>query len=453
MKPLATALCLLTTAFSGAAMAAMPQASEASDGLSSIAQLMEHQQPEATGPALTIDEVDRIALVANPAIEVAVRRLSVASAHVPAAGALDDPMAMYRGWGVPLQKPWDFNAAQNMFSLSETLPGKGKRALRTSVAESDVDTAKANLDAVRLEVRVNVRKAFDELLLAQDEMRFHEQHEGIARQAIEATRIKYASGNIPQQDILKAQVALTALAEHMIRFDRDAELARAHLNTLMGRDPAAPISVRGAHAVLAPLPSAQMLVNAALDTRPDLVAAQKAAERSRKEQTLAKRAYAPDFTVSAGYMLMPSGTDMRNDYMIEGSMSLPWLNRHKHDAEIAEATAKTTEQEAELASMRNVARGQIAEALVEAKAAQKLASMYHDQLRPQAEATLQATVIAYANGKTAFMDLLDSQMSVINTDLAWIQAVGEFDAHLADLELATGTPFDHLQQATTEVKP
>ena len=45
----------------------------------------------------------------------------------------------------------------------------------------------------------------------------------IAHQAIEAARIKYAVGKVPQQDILKAQVALTRLAEHMIRFDRDAE--------------------------------------------------------------------------------------------------------------------------------------------------------------------------------------------------------------------------------------
>ena len=113
---------------------------------------------------MTLDEVERIALAANPEIEVAARRVSLAAAHLPSAGALDDPMAMYRGWGVPLQKPWDFNAAQNMFSLSQTLPGKGKRALRTSVAESDVDAAKANLDATKLQIQVSVRKAFDELL-------------------------------------------------------------------------------------------------------------------------------------------------------------------------------------------------------------------------------------------------------------------------------------------------
>ena len=61
----------------------------------------------------------------------------------------------------------------------------------------------------------------------------------------------------------------------------------------------------------------------------------------------------PDFTVSAGYMLMPRGSDIRNNYMVEGSINLPWLNHRKHDAEIAEATAQVSEQDAELAAMRN----------------------------------------------------------------------------------------------------
>ena len=45
----------------------------------------------------------------------------------------------------------------------------------------------------------------------------------------------------------------------------------------------------------------------ALQSRPDLVAAEQAAERSHKEQALAKKAYVPDFTRFGGYMLMPAG--------------------------------------------------------------------------------------------------------------------------------------------------
>jgi outer membrane protein, heavy metal efflux system len=452
MKSLVSSICILALAVG--ACVSRAQAPARSDGLSVLAALLqEHHHPAASGPALTLDDVERMALAANPEIEVAARRVAIAQAHVPAAGALDDPMAMYRGWGVPLQRPWNFNDAQNMFSISQTFPGSGKRSLRTSVAESDVDVAKARLDEVRLEVQVRAHKAFDDMLLADDEIRIHHQHVGIARNAIEEARIKYTVGKVPQQDMLKAQVALTTLAEHMIRFDHDAALARARLNTLLGRDPDTPLRATGEFASLAPLPAAQKLDDIAIQSRPDLIAAEQAAQRSHKEQALARKAYVPDFTISGGYMLMQPSSNMRNSYMVEGSMNLPWLNHRKHDAEIAEATAQATEQDAELAALRNAAFGQIQDALVEAGAAQQLAHMYHDQLRPQAEATLESSVIAYENDKTNLLDLLDSQMAVIDVDLAWLDAVADFDARLADLELAAGAPLGQSDLPATEVKP
>jgi outer membrane protein TolC len=425
------------------------------DGLAGFAAMLDAQSSSShtEGPAMTLDEAERIALVNNPEIAVAARHVAAAEAHVPVAGALDDPSVMYRGWGVPLNQPQNFNAAQNMFSISQTFPGRGKLALRTSVAQSDVDVAKAQLDQVRLDVRVRVHKAYDSLLLAQEEFLIHDQHVGIARQAIAAARIKYAVGKVPQQDILKAQVALTALTEHMIRFGQEAGLARARLNTLLGRDPATPVRAVGNYAVQTALPSAQQLEEIALQSRPDLAAARNAAERSHKELALTKKAFTPDFTVTAGYMLMQPTANMRNSYMVEGSMNLPWLNRRKHDAEIAESTSRATEQDAELVELRNAAFGQVQEALVEAQAAQRLARMYQDQLRPQAEATLQSSVVAYENDKTNFLDLLDSQMTVIDVDLAWLQAVADFDTRLADLEFATGSPLEQTDVPATEVKP
>jgi len=450
MKVFVCAVCIL--AFAGSASSA--QAPAADEGIAGYAALFQEVSPaEPTAPALTLDDVEQLALARSPEIGVALRRVAVEQAHVPVAGALDDPMTMYRGWGVPLRQPWNFNDAQNMFSISQTFSGAGKRSLRASVAESDVDVAKAQLDEVRLDVRVRVHKAFDDMLLAQDEMQIHHQHVAIARQAIEAARIQYTVGKGPQQDMLKAQVALTSLAEHMIRFDHDAALAQARLNTLLGRDPDTPVRVAGEFAVVDALPEVRTLDAMALQSRPDLAAAGQAAARSHTEQTLAKKAYVPDFTVSGGYMLMPAGSATRNDYMVEGSINLPWLNRRKHDAEIAEATARTTEQDAELSALRNVAFGQIQDALIEAQAAQKLAHVYHDQLRPQAEATLESSVIAYENDKTSFLDLLDSQMTVINVDLTWLAAVADFDTRLADLELATGAPLEPSTKPAPEGRP
>jgi outer membrane protein TolC len=450
MKILVAVLCLAALCVSGCiGRAETPGQSDSLAALDALIGGQPAHPPSAA--ALTLDEIERIALAENPEIHVASRRVAMAEAHVPTAGALDDPEFMYRGWGVPLTHPWNYNAAQNMLMVSQMLPGPGKRSLRTNVAESDVAEAKDELENTRLRVRVEVRKAFYDLLRAQGELVIHDEHVAIAHQAIEAARIRYTVGKVPQQDILKAQLALTRLAEHMIRFDRDAEIARDRLNTLLGRDPARPIEVRGELSVSTVLPSAESLEKMALEARPDLREAQTAIEKSRKEQELAKKPYVPDFTVSAGYMLMPSSTDPRNDYMVEGSMNLPWLNHRKHDAEIAESTAKVTEQDAELAAMRNEAFGQIQEALAEARAAQQLARVYQDSLQPQAEATLHAAVIAYENNQAEFLDLLESQMTVVDVGLAGIEATADFDARLADLELAVGAPIDTTVPA--EVKP
>lgn len=432
-------LCLSTLVVSAPALCA--QGRPNADGLPDFAALLRMAPAsEPSGPALTLDEMERMAQLRNPEIAVAARRVAVAEARVPAAGALDDPQAMYRGWGVPLSQPWNYNQAQNMFMLTQTLPGPGKRRLRAGVAKSDVAEARDELATVRLRVRVQIRKAFYNLLEAQDELRIHDEHIAIAQQAIAAARIRYTVGQVPQQDLLKAQLELTRLAEHMIRFSRDAEVARARLNTLVGRDPATPLRIKGDYGVTASLPSEASLEQLALQARPDLLVAETAAAKSRQQRNLAKKSYVPDFTVSAGYMLMPPSQNVRNTYMVEGSMTLPWLDRRKHNAEIATAAAAVTEQDAELAAMRTEAFGQIKESLAEAQAAQKFAALYQNSLRPQAEATLHAAVIAYENNQTDFLNLLDSQMQVVDIDLAWLQALADFNARMADLELAVGAP-------------
>jgi outer membrane protein, heavy metal efflux system len=445
MKTLSGALCVL--ALFALTIHSFAQGAGKSGELPGFSAIIDApKSPDASTPALTLDELERIALAQNPEIHVAARKVAMAEAHVPTTGKLDDPQFMLRNWQVPLSKPWDLNAAQNMLMLSQSLPGPGKRPLQTSIAQSDVTVAKDELESVRLRVRVEARKAFFDLLLAQEEMRIHDQHVDIARQAIEAARIKYTVGKVPQQDVLKAQLAMTRLEEHIIRFERGAEIARIRMNTLLGRDPATTIRVQGDFGVGTELPDRKELQQLSVASRPDLLEAQAAADKSRKEQSLAGKAYVPDFSVAGGYMLMPTGSDPRNNYMFEASITLPWLNRSKHDAEIHESAIKTTEQDAEVAAMRNAAFGQIDEALAEARSSQRLARMYHDSLEPQAEGTLHAAVIAYENNQTDLLDLIDSQMAVIDVNLAWFQAMGDFAASMTDLELAVGAPIDPTTQ-------
>ena len=126
--------------------------------------------------------------------------------------------------------------------------------------------------------------------------------------------------------------------------------------------------------------------------------------------------------------------------MAEFSVNLPWLNRRRHNSEIDEATAKLDTTQSQYDLQRSVVFQQIQEALVRAQAARDLLDLYGNTLRPQAQATLRATVAAYENNRTDFLNLLDSQNATVDVETSYAQAASNFEARLSDLELAVGAP-------------
>jgi hypothetical protein len=63
---------------------------------------VQHHASSSAAPA-TLAQLQEMAMRSNPEIRIAVRRLSAAQSRVPGAGALDDPVFMYRDWGTPLK--------------------------------------------------------------------------------------------------------------------------------------------------------------------------------------------------------------------------------------------------------------------------------------------------------------------------------------------------------------
>ncbi|MFI5118723.1 MAG: TolC family protein, partial [Terriglobales bacterium] len=263
------------------------------------------QHHAATTVPLTLAELEAAAVANDAEIRAAARQVAVAEARRGSAGALDDPSFMYRGWGTPLTKPWDLNQTQHMFMFSQNLPGGGKRQLRAQLADSDVEVMKAQLETKKRDVLAQVRRSFYELLRSQDEIGFHDEQVALARQGLESARIKYVVGKVPQQDMLKAQIALTRLVEHLVMLQQDSDLARTRLNTLLGRDPGAPLEVLGAYSPPAKLPGLIDLEKLALENRPELTAISAAIRQDETRTQLAEKSFKPDYTLNGGYMLMP----------------------------------------------------------------------------------------------------------------------------------------------------
>ena len=389
---------------------------------------------------ISVDQAVDEALHSNPQIRAQVRRLSLAQLKTTTARSLDDPMLMIRDWQTPLRKPWDLNQAQFMISLQQTFPGKDKRDLRARVAADDVAATADDLETMRQEVAANVRQACSSLLRNADEMRLHDQQTSVLNQAIAAALAEYTTGKAPQSDVLRAQMALTRLNEHLIELDEERDTARAQLNVLMGRAPSDDIEIAGTYRTPAVLPSTEELERLAIEHRPELAALRKQITKSSDESALARLALKPDYTVAAGYMLMPTGSTYRNAYMAELTMSLPSLNRARHDGEAKQADSATDVVRAELDARTSTVFLEIRQAQIALRSAQNRLKLYRDTLLPQAEANFKASTLAYQNSRGEFTNLIDSQNILLDIRTAYYKALAAADSGSAQLERAIGTP-------------
>ena len=403
-----------------------------------LAQEHQHRRTDVTPMALP--ELEAAALDNNSEIRAMQERVMLAKAGIAPATAFDDPSFSYRAWGTPILSPWNLNQTQHMFMLTQTFPGRGKRELRYVAASQAVDIAEAELEARKLDVATRVRAAFYDLLRNEDELRLHDEQIALARQAVAAARIKYTVGRVPQQDVLKAQIGVTKLADHLAMLLQDGDLSRARLNTLLGRDPGTPLEVAGEYAAPRSLPTVAELQQTASEHRPELKAIEAGIRQLETKTRLAEKNYKPDVSVGAGYMLMPSGSTNRNGYMAELSFNLPWLNRSKHDADILEAQSQVNVERAELAAQKAMVLQEIQEALIRATTAARLVEIYRDTLRPEAQITLRAASAAYQTDQTDFLNLIDSQNTALDVEYSYYRALAEFDSRVADIERAIGSP-------------
>ena len=397
-------------------------------------------EPHESSPgSSSVDEAVAEAMLANPEIRAAVRRLTLAQLKITTARSLDDPMFMARDWSTPFSKPWDLNQAQLMFSVQQTFLSKEKRDARAEISGDDAGVAASDLESTRQEVAAEVRKACADLKRNADERKVLDQQTALMKEALSVTMVQYTTGKVPQADVLRAQMALTRIDESLIELDEERDTAIAELNTLMGRRADEALEIAGDYSAPQDLPPIEELERLALANRPELAGLRTQVAKSKDEGFATKLAMKPDFTAALGYMLMPTGSALRNAYMAEVTMNLPWLNRNRHDGEAKQADAATEVTQAELEARASAVFLEVRQSQIATLSAEKRVKVYRDTLLPQAEAALKASTAAYQNNRAEFLTLIDSQNLLLDIQTAYYKASAATDAGIAELERATGT--------------
>jgi outer membrane protein TolC len=249
-----------------------------------------------------------------------------------------------------------------------------------------------------------------------------------------------------------------------------SEVAKAKLNTIMGRPSSASLNVK--EEFLAPMPDfdSGALKKDALTGKPSVVSMERQVDMARNGVLLAQKKSLPDFQFSIGYKDRkntggdsepdsvepdPMGaknvqsavsgmSSQTNGWKVELMVMLPlWGGLNKAEVKAAEAGVEVAR--ASLDGMKSMTDLDLQMALTEAQSAWRQIGLYENVVIPQAEQTYQAGVVSYTNGRSDFMAVLDSFNVLCNARLDHYKARVNYEKAIAELEKAAGKPLLPLQ--------
>ena len=389
---------------------------------------------------LVLPDLIQEALVRNPELVAARKQWEVATNRITQARSLDDPILSVQLWNVP--QPFKATQADNtIFGLSQNLPFPGKLALKGDVASRSAEMTEQVLRAKELELVARLKQAYYDLFLAQKAVQIHHEQVELLRQFVAIANAKFRGGMGSQADVLKAQVELSLLFQHLPVLEQRRKTAGAMLNTLLDRTPASPLG-------MAQEPAQQLLEQPvddlhrlALHDRPELKAAELDVQRSEQSRALAQRQYYPDFNVAFQRFQNYQANDGFGAYV---AMSIPFAfwTKPKYDAGVQEAEAAVSVAQAQQHTLENLTRFQINDLLAKLRATDQVATLYRTTILPQAEQSLESARAGYRAGKGGFLDLIDTQRAWRGFQLEYFKALVDRQHRLAELEQVVGVTLD-----------
>ena len=390
------------------------------------------------GPPLTVNAVLDEALAHNPTLIVLRKAFEVAR-HRPAQHlSLGPPTLEAQIWQWPFNTLNAGDTNMYMFTVGQSLPGFGKRALRAAVADKDAELSLAAIAVEARDVIDRVKRVYAGLFLTRREIEIHDANLELLRQFADVSEAKYTTGGISQQDILKAVVELSRLHGDLVTLDERERLATARLNTLLDRPPGSPVGRLVEPLEDGPLPPVAELQRLAIHCQPELRAARVEIERAEAVLAAERQEGKPDFFVKGGYFLMPRQADSWTAMVGITWPNAPW-SRKGINARVAEAAAAVEAVRARSAATESAIRLAVHESYVRVEAAAERATLLRTTIVPQSDQTLAVSRVAYQTDQGDFLTLIDNQRILLDAQVEYYRALSDLEQARADLERAVGT--------------
>ena len=398
-------------------------------------------QETAVSPAadgtIELPALVREALERNPEIQAARRNVDARRARIPQAKAWPDPTVSV-SYGGNLLPPFTLMngdpSSTRQFMAEQEIPFPGKTRLRGQVAEREVDAEILAAEAVWRRVASEVKQAFFDLYFVDRSLDTIRKDQEVLEKFAKIAEIRYSVGKAAQQDVLKAQVEISRLAERETLLEQRRRTLEAQLNSLRDLPADAPL---GPAAEVRPSPfasSLEILQVAAQANFPALKRARTVVEGNRLSVKLAEKEVKPNFSVGYAYMQRAGIGDM---YGITFSTSLPIFRRNKQDKAIAEAGSNLEASRRMEANELTLLRYRVRQELLELQAAERLMKLYSEGIVPQSALALESSLASYETGAIDFLNVLSNFTTVLDYELGYHEQVATHEKALARLEELT----------------
>ena len=367
----------------------------------------------------------------NPEFAAMQAEAEAAERRVLPAGAFPDPVAR-----VELQDITNGEIGSTKYTLMQTLPFFGKRALKEESAQADAAAATARAEAGWAEIAAKIKTAYAQYtLVTRNEVLTHEII-GILTRLESIAQARYAGGLVPQQDALRAQVERTTMEGEVIALRSEKRQLRARLNALLSRDSDAPLAEP---ATFAPLPPDEIVQRAVLEGRirdrnPLLTAERARVLGAERNRDVTYRNRYPDLTVGVSPIQRGGGIKAW-ELMVEVNIPLQQSTRRSQEGE---ANAMLAAARARTRATENQLMQQLSENLAAFVAAREIEQLNSGALQPQAVLTLSSASASYETGRLDFATLLDAQRQIRKARQDTLKAAAEARMRLAEIERLVG---------------
>jgi len=388
----------------------------------------------AGGQRLDKESLVRAVLARNPSLESARFAWASALAEQPQVTALDDPRVSYS------LAPASIRSSNVQFGqtvrVEQRFPWPGTLGLAGDAALSEAEGAKADYEAVRLDLALMASFFFDEYARIARLLELNDEHRQLTEDIKAAAMAQYEAGRASQQEPLQAEVELSHVLHQEVVLEAELSIVVAQLNLLLHRLPQTkmPQPVRASFVPI-DVGDTEALQALAIERRPALSATQSRVLAHEFEAELAEREFFPDLGVMGEYNSMWRETEHR--WMVGVSLNLP-IQIKSRRGRVDQANAALGQAHADLESLTDEVRTEVDQTRRRVVEAHHVLTLYQQRLLPAAEAQIQAARAGYESGRTSFQALIDAERSLRTLQTEYENALATYAQRGDALDRALG---------------